>query len=326
MNHFNMMDQANLLVFLSTLSDEYVAMPPVVPADPTDLIGKAISMNQVDLTWTDNAANETGFRIERALITGGTPGEFAVIGRTDTDVTNFSDMSGTANTSYAYRVFAFNTNGDSLPTNVVTVTTLDFPPADPINLIATLQSSLQTGPRIRLVFRDNAVDETGFVVERSDNDGTFATIENLPPRAKKGNVTYTDTSVLAGQKYTYRVFAVKGITPSAYSNIAIVRVPPAPEAPSNFTATTKVINGGASIRVNMTWTDNSINESRFVIQRASDPDFTVNLNSFNVGANKIAFTQTGLSRGTTYYYRIMAQNAYGQSAWANLTPFPIVTP
>jgi hypothetical protein len=63
-----------------------------------------------------------------------------------------------------------------------------------------------------------------------------------------------------------------------------------------------------------------------VIQRATDANFTTGLVSFNRGANSTTFNNTGLPRNTTFYYRIMAQNPYGQSAWVNLTPFPIVTP
>ena len=63
-----------------------------------------------------------------------------------------------------------------------------------------------------------------------------------------------------------------------------------------------------------------------MIQRATDAAFTTNLFTSNRGANTTAWTNTGLPRGTTFYYRIMAQNLYGQSVWVNLTPFPIVTP
>jgi hypothetical protein len=323
MNHFNMMDQATIPVFMATLTDGFMS---AIPAAPTDLIATAINMHRVDLAWTDNASNETGFWVERALVTDGIPGAFASIGMAAVDATSFSDLSAAANTTYAYRVFAFNVHGDSLPSNEAVATTLGVQPAEPTSLTAAIQASLKTGPRVRLVFRDNAFDETGFVVERSDNGGDFASIANLLPRAKLGNVTYTDTSVLGGQQYVYRVFAVKGNTPSAYSNTAIAILPPVPAAPSGFIATVQVTGGGATARVNMIWNDLSNNESRFVIQRATDANFTANVVSFNRGANSTAWANTGLPRGTTFYYRIRAENQYGVSVWVLLTPFPIVTP
>ena len=40
--------------------------PPQAPAAPTDLSAAAVSISQINLTWGDNASNETGFRIERS--------------------------------------------------------------------------------------------------------------------------------------------------------------------------------------------------------------------------------------------------------------------
>lgn len=74
----------------------------------------------------------------------------------------------------------------------------------------------------------------------------------------------------------------------------------------------------STARVNLSWVDNSNDETSFVIQRASDAGFTTNLATFTRRANATTLVQTGLPRGVTYYYRILAQNAYGQSAWVNL--------
>jgi len=41
--------------------------PVGVPAVPTGLFAEAISLFQVNLTWTDNATNELGFKVERSL-------------------------------------------------------------------------------------------------------------------------------------------------------------------------------------------------------------------------------------------------------------------
>ena len=72
---------------------------------PTNLNGTAISDTRVDLSWTDNSGNESGFRIERSASGSGS---FASIGTVGTDVTTFSDTTTVALTSYDYRVFAIS--------------------------------------------------------------------------------------------------------------------------------------------------------------------------------------------------------------------------
>src|SRR5262249_30262522 len=40
------------------------ATPPTAPAAPTNLVATAASTTSVQLTWTDNANNETAYRVE----------------------------------------------------------------------------------------------------------------------------------------------------------------------------------------------------------------------------------------------------------------------
>lgn len=298
-------------------------VPPAVPAAPTNLAATAISAFQVNLTWTDNAADETGFNIERALAPNGIPGAFSLLATVGANVTSYSDMTVAQNTTYAYRVFAFHAGGSSAPSNVAIVTTPVPvpPPAAPTNLVAALLNG--TGLRVRLTFRDNALNETGFVVERSDNGGAFAQIAALGPRANRGNVTYDDTTVVVGNTYAYRVAAVNAGGPSAYSNTVTISVS-VPAAPSNFNVTA-VIRNGTTATVTLSWTDNSNNETGFRIQRATNATFTAGLNTTTVRANVVSRVEIR-NRNRDYYYRIQAYNAAGASAWVNATPFPIHTP
>ena len=90
-------------------------------------------------------------------------------------------------------------------------------PAAPTNLVATLQA----GPQVRLTWRDNATNESGFVIERSTDGVNFTQIATAPARNNTGNVTFTDTTVKAAQttqSYTYRVAAGNVAGLSAYSN------------------------------------------------------------------------------------------------------------
>lgn len=96
----------------------------VIPLTPTELKATVISSSQVDLSWTDKSTNEDGFKIQRK--TGN--GNFEDVGTVGKDVVNYSDNGLTANTTYTYRVYAFNSVGNSLGyTNEATVTTIVLP-------------------------------------------------------------------------------------------------------------------------------------------------------------------------------------------------------
>jgi hypothetical protein len=65
---------------------------------------------QLQLAWTDNAADEDGFQIERKT---GTTGSYTQIATVGPNVTSYSDFSLADGATYCYRVRAFNSVGNS---------------------------------------------------------------------------------------------------------------------------------------------------------------------------------------------------------------------
>ncbi len=81
------------------------------PAAPSNLTATTISQTGIQLTWTDNASDETNFGIERSP--NGTSG-WSQIGSTLTNVANFTDtIYLTCGTTYHYRVRAYR-SGDGV--------------------------------------------------------------------------------------------------------------------------------------------------------------------------------------------------------------------
>ncbi len=81
----------------------------------------AVSPSQINLTWTDNSSNEDGLKIERCQGTGCT--SFVQVAQLASNTTSFSDTRVSANTTYDYRVRAYNANGNSAYSNVAEATT-----------------------------------------------------------------------------------------------------------------------------------------------------------------------------------------------------------
>jgi fibronectin type 3 domain-containing protein len=90
------------------------------PANPTNLTAQAASASQINLSWTDNAGNEQGFKIERKTGVSGTWSQIDTVGA---NITTYQSTGLSANTTYYYRVRAYNGAGDSAYSNEPFATT-----------------------------------------------------------------------------------------------------------------------------------------------------------------------------------------------------------
>lgn len=92
--------------------------------------------------------------------------------------------------------------------------------------------------------------------------------------------------------------------------------PPTETAPSAPTSLTAQSLSASSIR--LTWADTSGNEDTFEIQRCSGRRCTSFATIATVGTNVTTFLDdTGLTKATSYTYRVRAQNEIGPSGWSN---------
>ena len=230
------------------------------------VLSRIVNGARVDLTWTDgtpvsapttlgNPANEIGFRVERAPVNAsGVVGAYQQLGSALANETAYQDTTFNPLLAYSYKVVAFNASGDSASNSVLAGVQLI--PETPTNLAATLQ----IGPQATLTWTDNATIETGFVVQRSDNGGAFATITTPGANGGTGTMSYVDKTTQPGNSYVYRVYAVNGVYASAMSNSAAVTVPAAPAAPTSLRAALTAAYA-TSPQIKMAFKDNAANET-----------------------------------------------------------------
>ena len=86
-------------------------------------------------------------------------------------------------------------------------------------------------------------------------------------------------------------------------------------APSDLAGSPGVKNKKTAT-VTLTWTNNSDNETGFLIQRAYDGGFTSGVVNATVAGGVTTFNQN-VARGTTFFYRVHAFNDTTQSDWSN---------
>jgi hypothetical protein len=192
------------------------AVLTTLAAAPTDLTATAINSRRIDLAWTDRSSGETGFKIERRTA----PADpWSQAGTTAANITAFQDRQVREETTYFYRVLAYNDGGDSDPSNVASATTPVLTiPAAPSDLQAVAASPFA----VDLAWADNSYDEDGFQIERRTGaGGTWAQVAAAGPDA----TSYRDAGLTAGTAYDYRVRATNDAGESAYSNEAGVTTP-----------------------------------------------------------------------------------------------------
>lgn len=274
----------------SPFSDEATATtPPLpVPAPPSGLSATATEdAAEVTLSWVDNSDDETGFRIERRA-----PGQtdFALLTTVDPDVVEHSDGTVEPDGTYVYRVAACAAGGCSAFTDERAATTYPLAPSG-------LQATAQSSSRIDLSWTDNSATETGFRIERRTSSGSFAQVATVGV----DNTSYSDGGLDPATSYTYRARACNSGGCSGYTGeaSATTTVTPAPDAPSNLSATTV-----SATRIDLAWTDNSSDETAFRVERLVD-DGSFELRT-TLPANTTTFTDEQVAADHVYVYRVEA--------------------
>ncbi len=189
-----------------------------VPAAPTDFETTLVAPDRFRCTWSDNASNERGFRLEISLNLG--PWEELQrpeIPRNATSVElNLTDFQ--PGDLIGLRVRAFNAAGESLPSNydAVTLPVSPQPPAPPRKLTARPLAGAAGRTGILLAYRDRSDNEDGFRVELSEAGSVFQGIGTVGPNARSVDVT----GLLPNTNYAVRIRAFNPAGESAFSNVA----------------------------------------------------------------------------------------------------------
>jgi hypothetical protein len=159
----------------------------VTDRSPGNLNATAPSSNQIDLSWSDNVGDITGFKIERCEGKGCS--NFNEIASTAANVTSYQNTGLTPLTSYSYRVRGYKESSHYAYSNIASATTSrsTVPPSVPKSLVASAVSSTQ----INLTWNNEAVDSraAGYNVyqygERiGSTAGTSYTVKRLTPNTQ----------------------------------------------------------------------------------------------------------------------------------------------
>lgn len=259
---------------------------------------------KVTLTWqtpaSDGGASISNYRIYRAT----SPGAETFLTEVG-NVLTYNDTGLTNGLTYYYQVTAVNINGESDRSNEASSTPAAVPSA-PRNLNATAATS-QISLDWQAPLDNGGSPITNYKIYRGLDD------TNLPFLTQVGNVlTYTDTNLINGVRYYYRVNAVNAVGEGSKSNIANARPLGPPTAPRNLTAV------GDNSKVYLNWqppdSDGGAAINHYRIYRGLSSGGESYLTQIG---NILTYTDTGLSTTTTYYYQVSAVNNFGEGPKSN---------
>ncbi len=156
------------------------ATGPTVNA-PSNVGAAAADTARINLSWQDNAGNESGFEVHRA--TPWPSSAFTLRAKLPTNTIAFSDTGLTNSTQYCYKVRAFQTKGFktyfSAFSAIACVATAAPPPPPQPRAPSGVSAALVPGITVRVQWADNSTNEDGFRVERSADQVTWATVATL---------------------------------------------------------------------------------------------------------------------------------------------------
>ncbi len=337
----------------SANSNTFVITMPVPPATPTGSHTTLVAPNEVDLAWIDNADNESMYRVFRKTGVGGT---FNLIATLPANSTSYQDKAVAPNTQYDYHIQALNVAGASDFTGLsITTPALgspnylsDLTPVSATNGWGPYEKDTSNGEAAAgdgkpIAIRGQSYTKGLGVHATSDLvytlNGAYSTfISDIGVDNETGGGGSVDFQVFADGTKIYDSGVLTGSSPVQTLNLNVngvqsleLHVTDAGDgatldhadwagarllagvinAPSGLTATPT-----SATQINLTWTDNSSNETGFKVERSTDgTNYTV---AAMVTANTTVYLDNGLTAGVNYYYRILASNNTGDSASSNV--------
>jgi len=287
----------------------------VIPIAPSNLTGVVFSSSKVNLSWTDNSTNETGFKIERRL----DGGNYAVVGTVNADILNYSDSGLTTYTNYTYRVYSYNAVGNSITySNEFSISTGGVPVLSTNAISAITFTTVVSGGNIT---NDGGTSVTvrGVVWSTISNP----TI-NLSTKTTDGNGTGTFNSNITGLNanttYYLRAYATNA-NGTGYGNQQIFitnnySIPTITTTAVSSIGTTTAVSGGDISN------DGGMPVSSRGVVWSTSASPTIALSTKTTDGSGIgSFTSniSGLTSNTTYHIRAYATNSAGTAYGEELT-------
>lgn len=268
-------------------SEYFAAETLARPAKVTGLKQSSNTMNSISIKWT--AAEDTdGYYVYRSDASSGTYSKVGTV-----TGTTYTDKELKAGTKYYYKVAAYNVVGTGTQSSALTAETVGKPAK-----VTDVTQSDKTKDTITIKWP--AVEyASGYYIYRSDSlTGTYSKIGSTSSKSFK------NTGLSSNKTYYYKVAAFNEVGAGIQSD--------AVKADTLYDCV-KVTGVKRSARtvssITIKWDAQDQAES-YDVYRATAYDGEYVFKK-NVTTNK--YTNSGLTQGKMYYYKVVAKNALGEA-------------
>jgi large repetitive protein len=324
------------------------------PARPTVVTAAALAYNKVNMSWTSNSQNQTGYEIYR---TSNESVPYSIVTTVGSNATSFVDSTVQGGTTYFYKVQAINQYGGSgfdsasvsgvqyayyqgafttvpafstlTPLFTGTLNNYSLSPSTATTNFAFLFTSWitipTTGSYTFYTTSDDGselwvggIDNAHLVVNNNFEQG--ATQRSGTVSLTKGRYPVYVGYFQAGGAYTLSVaykgpgIAQQNIPDAAFYATSMVTTPATPPAPS------KPYGGAAtalsSSKVSLQWKDSSATVSSYEVYR-SIADSAHFIPIVSVASTTTSYADSGLFSNQIYFYKVVAVGAGGSSAYSS---------
>ncbi len=266
---------------------------------PTELEAELTETFSVTLNWQDNSAGESGYVIERK---SEDEVEFVTIATLEGNAEEYFDTAVIDGITYEYRVKATSTSVED--SNWSNIGTIDLPLLAPTGLNALLTDVRA----VALHWQDESAHESAYIIERAKKQGNNRTVFETIAELESNATTFTDSQLLPGITYFYRVKAKDSDEFSEYSNEVNIR--PADGLKDMLTKNISMYPNPASNVVTISTALNVTKAARFQIVNLQGT--VVKTFQIGPGAQSVQLEISGLRNGIYIVHEVNSEISFGK--------------
>jgi fibronectin type 3 domain-containing protein len=287
----------------SEASKVYATTLPSIPDIPTNITASAASDSSIRINWSREGLAD-GYKVYRSETFSENYNEIALINSADS--TSYLDTNLPINTTYYYKVSAYNERGESGLSKAVSSFATTLPVAAPSNFRAEARAKgilITDYPEIELKW-DAVSNATSYIIYRS-----LTGLDDYIELSKEIGKLYLDSKLKPETTYYYKIAARNGIGDGPLSDPISATTPSLkPNVPTGL-KTSNITT--SSITVNWSMSSDASAPSYIIYRSLTDLD-----DYKEIGTEtrfSISYTDKNVASETTYYYKILARNSYGDS-------------